>query len=161
MPEERPVLDRDRLATYLNDHLGGAHAAVSLLARIEPDPADGLDVAALRREIEADVGALESLLASLGERPSGVKKAAGRIAETLTRPKLPDDEALGRFELLELLALGILGKRELWRALREVSDGDPRLVPSELERLEQRAREQFERVEAARVVWARRALLAA
>jgi hypothetical protein len=94
------VVDRGALSTYLDDHLAGAQGALALIERLEPDPADGLDLDALQREIEADRQALIRLLEAWGEKPSGVKRAAGWIAQQLSRPKLPDDGALGRFEAL-------------------------------------------------------------
>jgi len=151
------TLDLDALGTYLDDHLAGAQAALALIDRLEPDPADGLDLDALQREIEADRAVAVQLLEGLGDKPSGIKRAAGWIASQLSRPKLPDDGALGRFEALELLSLGILGKRALWRALAAVQDGEPRLQDLDLARLEARALEQYERVEQARLACAQRA----
>jgi hypothetical protein len=153
-------LDLDALGTYLDDHLAGAQAALALIDRLEPDPADGLDLEALKREIEADREAAVQMLEGWGTKPSGVKRAAGWVASQLSRPKLPDDGALGRFEALELLSLGILGKRALWRTLAAVGAGEPRLGTLELERLEARALEQYEQVERARLACAQRAFRA-
>jgi hypothetical protein len=151
------MLDIERLRTYVDDHLAGAQVALGLLERLEPDPADGLDLAQLQREIEEDRALLVAALERLGERPSGVKRAAGWIAQQLSRPKLPDDRALGRFEAFELLGLGILGKRGLWRALAALDEPLP-LDRGQLASLEQRALDQWERVERARLAWAREAL---
>jgi hypothetical protein len=153
------VIDRDALTTYLDDHLAGAQAALALLDRLEPDPGDGLDVRGLQREIEADRGVLEGLVGRLGERPSDVKKAAGWVAGRLSRPKLADDGALGRFEALEVLALGILGKHSLWCALAELEGALPELAGLGLDALRRRALAQHERVEHARLACARRAFL--
>jgi hypothetical protein len=149
------MLDLDAVTTYLNDHLAGAQAALALLDRMEPHPGDGLDLEALRQEIDADREVAVGLLSGWGSSPSGLKQAAGWIAEKLSRPKLDADDALGRFEAFELLSLGILGKRALWRALAEAGGDDPRLADLDLGRLEQRALAQYERVEQARLAWAR------
>jgi hypothetical protein len=151
------MLDLDRLTTYLDDHLAGAQAALALIGRLEPDPSDGLDLEALHREIDADREVLAGLLEACGAEPSRVKRAAGWIAEKLSRPKLADGDALGRFEALELLGLGILGKRALWRALAAVRGGEPRLEALALEELEERAVAQHARVERARLASVRRA----
>jgi hypothetical protein len=154
------TLDLETLTTYLDDHLAGAQGALALLERLEPDPSDGLDLEGLQREIEEDREAATRLLETWGEKPSGIKRAAGWVAQQLSRPKLPDDGALGRFEALELLSLGILGKRALWRTLAALrADAAAETLPSalELERLEARANDQHERVERARLACARRA----
>lgn len=148
------MIDRDALTTYLDDHLAGAQAALVLLERLESDPADGLDVRELHREIEADRAVLESIVERLGDRPSSVKKAAGWIAGRLSRPKLGDDGALARFESFEVLSLGILGKRALWRVIAELGPAASHLDPLVLEELTQRAQEQYERVERARIACA-------
>jgi hypothetical protein len=144
------------LTTYLDDHLAGARAALALIDRLEPDPRDGLDLVSLHRDVEDDREVLVALLESLGEGPNRLKQAAGWIGEMLSRPKLADDEALGRLEALELLSLGILGKRELWRALAAIREEDPRLAGISFDRLDARAVDQYERVERARLAWARR-----
>lgn len=154
------MLDRDALRTYLDDHLAGAQAALGVLGRLEPDPADGLDLVALRREIEVDREEAVRLVEHLGERRSGIKRAAGWVASQLSRPKLPDDGALGRFEALELLSLGILGKRALWRTLATLREEEPGLQLLDLELLERRAVEQHEQVERARLACAQRAFRA-
>jgi hypothetical protein len=55
------------------------------------------------------------------------------------------------FEALEVLALGIQGKRSLWIALAALAPGDARLRQLDLERLAERAQAQFEEVERARL----------
>lgn len=151
------MLDSDVLSTYLTDHLAGAEAALGLLDRLGSDPRDELDPQALQREIEADRDVLAGVLEALGSGPSGLKRAAGWVAEKLARPKLPLDEPLGRFEALELLSLGILGKRALWRALATCADADGRLARFDLTDLAARAEAQHAAVERARLAWARRA----
>src|SRR5690606_36539554 len=139
------------------DHLAGAQAALALLDRLGSDPVDELDPQALQREIEADREALAAVLAAVGSGPSGLKQAAGWVAEKLARPKLALAEPLGRFEALELLGLGILGKRALWRALAACADADARLARFDLADLAARAEAQHAAVERARLAWARRA----
>jgi len=149
------MIDREALTTHLDDHLAGARAALAVLDRLDPDPRDRLDLEALRAYIDADRVVLEGLVERLGGTPSGVKKAAGWVAGMLSRPKLADDRALGRFESLELVALGILGKHALWCALAELGTALPGVGALELEDLERRAVAQHERVERARLAWVR------
>jgi hypothetical protein len=63
-------------------------------------------------------------------------------------------------EALEGLALGITGKQLLWRALQSASDTTPQLRGLDYARLEQRAREQRDRVEEKRLAAAREAFKA-
>jgi hypothetical protein len=146
------------LATYLNDHLSGATAALDLLEHLErsrPDLAAFL--AALRRDIEEDRRELEALIHRVGAARSGVRQAAGWVAEQFARLKLAaDDLTGGRLRLLESLeavAVGIHGKGSLWRALKVV----PAAAGPDYDRLIARADEQRGRVEAARLDAARAA----
>jgi hypothetical protein len=65
-------------------------------------------------------------------------------------------QPLGRvlgFQALEFLAIGVWGKRALWRALRATEGLDARLGASaaDFDRLIRRAEEQHERIEALRL----------
>ena len=62
---------------------------------------------------------------------------------------------MGLLQALEGLALGITGKRLLWKALMNVEANFPQLQGIQLSKLEERAREQFERVEKERLHLAR------
>jgi hypothetical protein len=153
------------LSTYLEDHLAGATAALDLLRNLEEEHAEeplGRSLGALRDEIAAD----RSTLAAFGERAGhgehSVKEAAARLGEKLSRWKLERglSGALGTFEALEFLALGVWGKRALWRALLSIEGLDARLgsTAADLERLIRRAEEQHDRIEALRLQLAPEAL---
>jgi hypothetical protein len=66
---------------------------------------------------------------------------------------------MGLFLALEALALGITGKLSLWRALAAASEAAVQLRALDYAELEQRAREQFDRVEAKRLEVARKVLV--
>jgi hypothetical protein len=68
---------------------------------------------------------------------------------------------LARLEKLEALALGIEGKRALWRALLAVAEEIPALRNVDLVRLDQRADDQRKRVEVRRIEAAREAFVPA
>jgi hypothetical protein len=70
--------------------------------------------------------------------------------------QLGTDESLGVFETLEVLSLGILGKRALWRALEAVAAADTRLQAIDFNTLINRAEAQYAAVEARRLEAARR-----
>lgn len=155
----------DALRTYLNDHLGGASAALQLLehmagaARLAEDREF---FQTLHAEIAEDREVLSQLISAAGGQASAVRQAGGWLAAKAGEWKLAFDNpvrgTLDRFEALEALALGILGKRSLWSALRMLTPAPPELQGLDLEALERRAREQHERVEARRLDSARRAL---
>ena len=155
------------LATYLNDHLAGSVGALDLLDHLARESDGGEEVSlfrALHQEIAAEQAQLRELLRELGGEESGVRKAAGWVAEKVTRLKLrwddPGDDGLRRFEALEALALGITGKLSLWRALAAVADGIPALQRLDLALLQRRSEDQYAAVERRRLAAAREAFTA-
>jgi hypothetical protein len=156
-------MSQPALSRYLNDHLSGSEVAVRLLTRLcrrYARTATGRFFADLLDDIHADQQALRNLADRIGATRSVVKQAAGRLAELASRPKLRfgRNEPLGLFESLEMLALGILGKRSLWQALLRLAPTDRRLDARELVRLDARAVAQHTRVERRRLAMARTAL---
>jgi hypothetical protein len=154
----------EELNHYLNDHLAGSVGALELLDRlIETYQGRPLDrfFATLRNEIDADQESLKELIASLGEEESTVRKAGAWVMEKFSRGKIQlsgeGEEKMGLFLALEGLALGIHGKRSLWRALAAASETIPRLRKLDYVELEKRAVEQHDRVEAKRLEVAREA----
>jgi hypothetical protein len=154
------------IAVYLNDHLAGSVVALELLEHLEKAHA-GTDLerflAGLRADITADRQELEALMGRLHVTTSSPRKAMAWLAEKFTELKLRLDDAAGGtlrlFESLEAVALGIDGKRALWRALAAAET--PGLGVADYERLERRAEEQRSRIETARLDAARAALKAA
>lgn len=146
------------LTSYLNDHLAGSVGALELLDRLvetyHGKPL-GRFFAELRDEIEADQEVLKELIASLGEEESAVRKAGAWIAEKFSRARIQLSETregeMGLFLALEGLALGIHGKRSLWRALAAALSTVPQLRRLNYGELEKRAAEQYDRVEARRL----------
>jgi hypothetical protein len=94
----------------------------------------------------------------MGSKENPLKKAGAWLAEKAGRVKLggtADPAALSRMETLEALAMGIQGKRAMWRALRVVVHKHPSLYGLDLDLLERRAVEQHDRVEEWRLEEAR------
>lgn len=153
------------LATYLNDHLAGSVAAIELLDHLIKEQAgQRLEkfLTDLCDEISADQQVLRDLIHKLGFEESAVRKTGAWVMEKLARPKMDvaGDEGggLGVLQALEALALGITGKQLLWRSLGTVEANSTHLQGINLPSLEQRAVEQFERVERERLHLARAAL---
>ena len=148
----------ENLKSYLNDHLAGSVGALELLDRLmktyEGNPL-GRFFGELRDEIEVDQKALKDLIASLGEEESTVRKAGAWVMEKVSRAKIQlnetGEEKAGLFLALEGLALGITGKRALWRALATASKTALHLRGPDYAKLEERAIEQHRRVEAKRL----------
>ncbi len=153
------------LATYLNDHLAGSTAALQLLDHLVETagtPAERQFFTTIRAEVADDRATLEDLTRRIGDGPSTLRHIGGWLAEKASRLKLmlddPSGHTLKELEALEMLTLGIHGKRGLWRALGEVSTVVPALAVVDLLRLEERADDQHARVEARRLDAARRVL---
>ncbi len=152
------------LTTYLNDHLAGSVAALELLGHLlERDPGSGRDeLARIRAEVEEDQQLLQRILGDMGGKESPIRKAAAWLTEKLGQVKLGlDDKGSGELrvlEALEALGLGIQGKLLLWRSLEAVRGSVPSLGGIDLQQLQQRAEQQFRRVEELRLRAARVAL---
>lgn len=150
------------LHVYLADHLAGSELALELLERIGEASEGELraTLASLYAEIEADQRLLRALVSRIDGGQRSVRRALGWLAEKVTRLKLaPGDGAFARFESLELLLLGIEGKRCLWRVLARLTDADPILAELDFLSLLRRADAQHAEVERLRLDAARTALL--
>jgi hypothetical protein len=148
---------------YLNDHLAGAAAAIQHIERMrgrEPESELGHVLQALRGDIEEDRDVLERIVVALGGSANPVKRAGALGAEILAsvRMQMPvlgaGSSEAARLEEIEVLSLGIEGKRLLWTALAEVARSDPRLSGFDLASLARRAQEQRDRLERFRLRFA-------
>ena len=148
---------------YLNDHLAGSAAALQLVERArarDPESELGFVLQALRGEIEEDQAVLDGVLVTLGGTANPAKRAGALGMELLAnlRTALPvvgaGSSDAARLEELEVLSLGIEGKRLLWKALEELSGEDGRLAGFDFTELERRAGSQRERLERFRIKFA-------
>ncbi len=146
------------LSVYLQDHFAGATAGADLARRAagsnRDDEGYGAPLWELAGEIDEDRDSLRSLMDQLHVRADRVKQLAAWTGEKVGRLKLNGHlftySPLSRLEELELLALGVTGKRALWQTLHLLAQQEPRLSTQELERLISRADEQLEKIEACR-----------
>jgi len=142
------------LDIYLNDHLAGATAGMELARRLRgsnrDDPEFGPALTDLCTEIEADRETLLAVMERLGVGESRLKPLAAVLGERLGRLKpngrLRSYSPLSRLDELELLQIGVVGKRRLWRALEHTHSSD--LAGFELGALAERATGQLRRLEA-------------
>ncbi|MGI8821194.1 MAG: hypothetical protein ACR2ID_10060 [Chthoniobacterales bacterium] len=150
-------MNKKDLTAYLNDHRAGALAALEtidhLIETFEGKPL-GEFFQQLRVEIEADQRVLEELMGHIGADQSTLKKAGAWVGEKFSRAKTrvagSNDDQLGLLHALEALMLGITGKGALWTALAAAAARVPELRHLDYPRLEQRAIEQRDRVDAKR-----------
>ena len=122
----------DALATYLHDHFAGSNFAVELLEFLRDQHAGqrlGDAAAGILAEVEEDRKVLQGIIGRVGNGVPILKEASAWIGEKLSELKLRQG-AFGTFEALEGLALGILGKVALWRALADLAETDPSSVVS-------------------------------
>ncbi len=149
------------LASYLNDHLAGSVAAIELLDHlIDNHKGHRLEkfLVDLRHDVHADQEVLQNLIGKLDLEESSVRKVGAWLVEKIGRAKITlSGDSLGLLQALEALALGITGKKLLWRALGTVEAELSPLQGVDLSRLEQRAADQFERVEKERLHLSREA----
>lgn len=142
------------LGIYLNDHLAGATAGVELARRLRASNKDdsefGPALAEICDEVDADRETLKAVMERLGVGQSKLKPAAAVLGERLGRLKLNGRlwgySPLSRLDELELLQIGVAGKRRLWRALENTHAED--LADFELGALAGRATGQLRRLEA-------------
>jgi hypothetical protein len=115
--------DRDKrraLATYLRDHLAGADTAIQVVEGLRdayPGGPEGALFESLYDQFREDRGVVEGILAELGYTSRSTKRLAGRATGNALRVMAggtPGDLSL--FRTLETLAIGVQGKRCLWRA---------------------------------------------
>lgn len=157
-------MDKD-LQRYLNGHLSGSHRALSLIGELtqrQTVPEEAAFYSQLGAKVENDHGILTRLLGAIrsGEGNSSlpmddenVKTTCLMFLDTGLEPGM-----LGTFEALEMLALGIQGKRLLWVALQEVTHHFPEWSEVDFQALEFDAIRQREAVEDRRLMWGREAL---
>ena len=155
------------LMGYLNDHLAGAAAGIQLAERCrDRDPGSelGLVLQALVVEIEQDRDVLERVIRVLGGSPHRVKRATALGAERVGSLRMwlpvlgPGSGESARLEEIEVLSLGIEGKRLLWAALAQLSSTDARLMGFPFPELKQKAKSQRDRLERFRLKLANEAL---
>ncbi|MCD6072567.1 MAG: hypothetical protein K0S42_3083, partial [Microvirga sp.] len=103
----------DALATYLNDHLAGAVAALELLEHIETQQSgtpDAAILASVRADIEEDRALLEQLMGGMAIPESKPRQVTAWLTEKVGEVKLrlddPGHGALQRLEALESISLG-------------------------------------------------------
>lgn len=145
----RSIETRAALAAYLREHLSGSDSACLVVRRLRHAHAGselGRLFAALAHEFREERDVVRWMLREMGASPRSLKRlvaqAAGPFLASLAGGRR-GDPAL--FRTLEALAIGVQGKRLMWRALRTLPN-TPTPVRSFAE-LEAMAVRQWEAIE--------------
>lgn len=128
-------MSTEPLAVYLNDHLAGSAAGLTLMddlaSRVE-GTALAPKLRALAAEVREDQQLLRETLDRLAAGERRVAQAAAWLGEKVSEKRLAlaarNHPALGLLEGLESIALGLQGKLAIFRVLAELGALDPRLA---------------------------------
>ena len=155
-------MSNENLTTYLKDHHAGSVAALELVDHlIETFEGKSLEqfFKNLRKEIDADQERLEKLIKKVGAKESAVRKTGAWMVEKFARVKVrinrSEKDQMGLLDAFEALLIGITGKTALWSAIEAASENVASLRGADYARLQQRAREQCDLVDAKRLESAR------
>ncbi len=146
------------LGIYLNDQLAMGVAWRELArrsARNNRGTEAGEALSRVATGIAEDVGTFQDIMRRLGVRANPAKTGFAIVAERLGRFKmngrLRSYSPLSRFEELEILAMGIDGKKQLWTTLRDLAGLATRLPDVDFDTLIDRAERQRAELEPFRV----------
>ena len=151
------------LATYIKDHFAGSEGALAVLDHIEKvHGGAAADMArTLRPQFQSERAVLSKLLACFGTEESLPRRVFGWLSEKGLELKLkvddPSDGALHLLEAVEMLALGVHGKRGLWVALAASRDNIPALATEDFNALTAQAKAQRALIESVRLAGAKAA----
>ena len=150
---------------YLNDHLAGAMLGSNLAEQIRSHNRGtplGELMGSLAPQIEEDRQTLIGLMQRIDTSRNPAKQVGAWITEKASRVKFwgltSGEPELGTFMAVESLALGVLGKLSLWKALAQVADQYPAIAAVNLDDLIDRAQNQYDLLERERLGAGRRAL---
>ena len=111
---------RKALATYLREHLAGADTAIHMVQGLRDayrGSPESTIFGSLYEQFLDDRAVVDGILAELGYTSRSVKRLAGRATGRALRVVAGGAKGdLSLFRTLEALAIGVQGKRCLWRA---------------------------------------------
>jgi hypothetical protein len=154
----------DPLSIYLSDHLAGAVAGLTMMETLAKEAGDSPLAAKLTQlvaEVREDRDLLQETLDRLDSHPNRLAQAAAWVSEKAGEGRLAlssrSHPALGLMQGLEAIALGLRGKRAVFRVLAELGPGDSRLSGRPYAAREARTAAQEAMVEEERLAAARAA----
>jgi hypothetical protein len=152
-PGRQPAATRQQraLIAYLLDHLAGADAAIQIAKHLDSrytGTEHGMLFARLSREFDEDRSAVHTLLTELGGSGASIKRAAGFASGHMLSVIAGGERGeLSLLLTLEALAIGVQGKRCLWRTLQSLPTVSSRVGGPNFDELEARAVRQWEAIE--------------
>ncbi|MFC7335971.1 hypothetical protein ACFQY0_02175 [Haloferula chungangensis] len=145
---------KEDLEIYLNDHLAGAAGGLSLVTHLAETATEAMERSFfedLKRTISRDRDTLMQIIQELGFSAGVVRQAVGSAS---TRAGIWRMEIhgmnigeLGRFEMIELLAVGIHGKCLLWKTLTLLAMLRPEWKSMDFQSLVRSAEDQSQQIE--------------
>lgn len=139
----------DFLGIYLRDQLALGvvwRELAKRAARRNQDTPSGTALAKVATEIAEDVETFRMIMRRLEVRPNPVKTGLAIVAERAGRLKLngrlTEYSPLSRFLELEVLTMGIDGKKQLWTTLRDLAGLGTRFPDVDFDELIDRAARQ-------------------
>lgn len=146
---------QDALRRYLIDHLTGSDSAFLLVDRLRHAHRDTPHAAlfdSLHREFAEERQEVMALLHRLGATPISLKRVLGKTAGVLSQAAgAANPGTLSFFATLEALAIGVQGKRCLWRAAQQLEPALAAVGPRSFAELEDLAISQWQRIERRRL----------
>lgn len=149
---------------YLADHLTGSDAAFVVVDRLRQSQSEAAEAtlfAELYDEFNEEREIVRALLRSLGDSPFKLKRLVGQAAGAVLQAAAggkPGDLAL--FRTLESLAIGVQGKRCLWRVAQSLEPELKAPTAKTFGALEQQALDQWHRIDHCRLALASRTFAA-
>jgi len=142
---------RASLVAYLREHLTGSDAAIQVVGHlrlVHAGTQEGRLFASLFDEFREEREIVRALLAQAGASPLSVKRLAGQATGAVLSLGAGGERGdLSLFRTLEGLAVGVQGKRCMWRALQSLLGDQPIPSARSLAGLEAMAVRQWEAIE--------------
>lgn len=142
------------LRIYMQDQLAlgtGWRELARRAARSNRGTEAGAALQHVADQIAQDVATFEQIMRRLGIRPDPIKRGVAIAAERAGRLKpnghLRSYSPLSRFMEMDILAMGIEGKKVLWQNLRDTAQISARLPDVDFDELIARAERQREELE--------------
>ena len=139
------------LATYLREHLSGSDSAIRVVERLRrthAGTAEGSLFAALFADFQREREVVRAVLDEIGASTLSAKRLVTEAGGAVMAPMVGGTHGgLALFRTLEALAIGVQGKRLLWRAMQHVEPEFTQASRSRLRELELLAVRQWETID--------------
>lgn len=139
------------LASYLRDHLSGSDTAIRVVERLRRTHAgtsEGRLFGSLFEDLQREREVVRTLLADIGASTLSAKRLMSGAGGMIMAPASGGDRnELALLRTLESLAIGVQGKRLLWRAMQDVEPEFTSVSRSRLGELETLAVRQWEAID--------------